>query len=99
MEKRGDKVISRDTGFDQRAICLLGIADLTQTNELSSLLTLTLKRTLANVTDGYLSVRDGLSVYDELVESEFAKAVLARIIHDPLRLVDFSPPFSAEANC
>ena len=24
---------------------------------------------------------------------------LARIIHDPLRLVDFSPPFSAEANC
>jgi hypothetical protein len=23
---------------------------------------------------------------------------LARIIHDPLRLVDFPPPFSAEAN-
>ena len=25
--------------------------------------------------------------------------VLARIIHDPLRLVDCLPPFSAEANC
>ncbi len=24
---------------------------------------------------------------------------LARIIHDPLRLVDCLPPFSAEANC
>ena len=28
-----------------------------------------------------------------------AEDKLARIIHDPLRLVDFSPPFSAEANC
>ena len=28
-----------------------------------------------------------------------AKKELARIIHDPLRLVDCLPPFSAEANC
>ena len=27
------------------------------------------------------------------------EAALARIIHDPLRLVDCLPPFSAEANC
>jgi hypothetical protein len=26
------------------------------------------------------------------------RILLARIIHDPLRLVDFPPPFSAEAN-
>ncbi len=30
---------------------------------------------------------------------EHVRPELARIIHDPLRLVDFSPPFSAEANC
>ena len=85
FEKRGSKVISRDTGFDQRAICLLGIADLSQTTELSSLLTSTLKRTLENVKEGYLSVRDGLSVYDELVESDFAQAVLPSEFFDQFR--------------
>jgi hypothetical protein len=34
---------------------------------------------------------DGLPLYRQA-------AMLARIIHDPLRVVDFPPPFSAETN-
>jgi hypothetical protein len=85
FEKRGNKVVSHDTSFDQRAICLLGIAELSQTTAMSLPLTLTLEKTLAHVTGGYLSVRDGLSVYDELVESEFAKAVLGSEFFDQFR--------------
>ena len=32
-------------------------------------------------------------------EHELCGYVLTRIIHDPLRLVDFLPPFCAEQNC
>jgi hypothetical protein len=32
------------------------------------------------------------------VDVSFESIILTRFIHDPLRLVDFPPPFSAEAN-
>ena len=41
----------------------------------------------------YPSIRSDYLAFDSK-----RKLFLARIIHDPLRLVDFPPPFSAEAN-
>jgi hypothetical protein len=78
FEKRGNEIISRDAGIDERSIGLLKIADFCATAEVLSLLAMMLEKVLQGLQDGSLSVRDGLDVYRRLLACKFIKTTSIR---------------------